>query len=185
MESHLRNLESRADRRERELRATVEDVKATAKLEYARLQAIHSQECREKDEELVRFQRDLELLVRSLRQWQDTAMNKNNNKVDNNNFNFISSNNNNIVDSNHNDNYTNDTYNDNNNHRNDNNNHMNDKKLSYNDKNKSENNNRNSNSFLSSGVDNFTEIPTGVNNKENFTKRNLHDTKNQKKFLRF
>ena len=216
MESHLRNLESRADRRERELRATVEDVKATAKLEYARLQAIHSQECREKDEELVRFQRDLELLVRSLRQWQDTAMNNNNNnnnnKVENNKFDFISSSNDNIDDNNHrndnnnhvndndshrndNNNHVNDDYshrndnsnhvNDNNSHRNDNSNHRNDNKLSYNDKNKSENNNRNSNSFLGSGVDNFTEIAGGVNNKENFTKRNLHNNKNQKKFLRF
>lgn len=73
LESHLRMLEGRADRRERELQATVDDVKSTSKIEYARLQAIHSQECREKDEQLVRFQGDLEHLVRALRQWQNAA----------------------------------------------------------------------------------------------------------------
>ena len=130
MESNLRNLESRADRRERELRATVDDVKATAKLEYARLQAIHSQECREKDEELVRFQRDLELLVRSLRKWQDTAMNNNNNKTNNNdNFNFIHTNSSGNVNDNNtanNGNYGN-------------NNNINDSRPYYNDKNNNEN----------------------------------------------
>jgi hypothetical protein len=73
MEAHLKAIESRADRRERELRAAVEDVKATSRIEMARLQAIHGQESAEKDEQLLRFQEDLERLVRSLRQWQAAA----------------------------------------------------------------------------------------------------------------
>jgi hypothetical protein len=73
MEAHLKGLESRADRRERELRAAVEDVKVTSRIEMARLQAIHEQESAEKDEQLLRFQEDLERLVRSLRQWQAAA----------------------------------------------------------------------------------------------------------------
>ena len=73
MEAHLKALESRADRREREFRTAVEDVKATSRIEMARLQAIHGQESAEKDEQLIRFQEDLERLVRSLRQWQAAA----------------------------------------------------------------------------------------------------------------
>ena len=73
MESHLRALESRADRRERELRAAVEHVTSTSKIESARLQAMHRQECAEKDEQLARFQGELERLVHALRQWQATA----------------------------------------------------------------------------------------------------------------
>lgn len=73
MESYLKQLEGRYDRRERELNNTVEDVKTNAKMERARMQAIHAQECREKDEQLVRFQGDLEQLVYALRQWQYAA----------------------------------------------------------------------------------------------------------------
>ena len=175
MESNLRNLESRADRRERELRATVDDVKATAKLEYARLQAIHSQECREKDEELVRFQRDLELLVRSLRKWQDTAMNNNNNRTNNNdNFNLIHTNSSGNVNDNNtanNGNYGN-------------NNNVNDSRPYYNDKNNNENNNRNSNSFLASGVNNFHEISGGANFNQSSNKWNLNSNENRNKFMR-
>lgn len=94
METHLRMLENRADRRERELSATVDDVRATSRIETARLQATHAQECREKDEQLVRFQGDLELLVRSLRQWQQAAMNNSNSNSQNNSNSNIYSNSN-------------------------------------------------------------------------------------------
>ena len=77
-------IEGRADRRERELQAAVDDVKSTSKIESARLQAIHSQELREKDEQLVRFQADLEQLVRSLRQWQLAALDSSKNPTSNN-----------------------------------------------------------------------------------------------------
>jgi hypothetical protein len=73
LESHLKALEGRADRRERELRAVVEDVKATSRLEHARLQALHVQQISDKDQQLARFQSDLERLVGALKQWQATA----------------------------------------------------------------------------------------------------------------
>ena len=76
LESHLKALEGRADRRERELRAVVEDVKATSRLEHARLQAMHVQEINDKDQQLARFQSDLERLVRALKQWQAAASTK-------------------------------------------------------------------------------------------------------------
>ena len=36
----------------------------------ARLRGMHEQECREKDEQLARFQEELQHLVMALRQWQ-------------------------------------------------------------------------------------------------------------------
>ena len=54
----------------------VEDVKATSRLENARLQALHVQQISEKDQQLARFQSDLERLVKALKQWQATAASK-------------------------------------------------------------------------------------------------------------
>ena len=71
MEAQLKLLEARANRREKELTVIVEDVKANSKLERIRLEALHQSECREKDEQLMHFQNDLEHLVRTLRQFQD------------------------------------------------------------------------------------------------------------------
>jgi hypothetical protein len=51
----------------------VEDVKATSRLEHARLQALHVQQISDKDQQLARFQSDLERLVGALKQWQATA----------------------------------------------------------------------------------------------------------------
>ena len=51
----------------------MEDVKATSRLEHARLQALHVQQISDKDQQLERFQCDLERLVGALKQWQATA----------------------------------------------------------------------------------------------------------------
>ena len=51
----------------------MEDVKATSRLEHARLQALHVQQISDKDQQLARFQSDLERLVGALKQWQATA----------------------------------------------------------------------------------------------------------------
>ena len=49
---------------------TDRQVKQSARMERSRMCALHASELREKDEQLVRFQGDLETLVYSLRQWQ-------------------------------------------------------------------------------------------------------------------
>ena len=43
MENQIRQLETRLQRRERELLAAIEDNKAAARLEYSRILAIHQQ----------------------------------------------------------------------------------------------------------------------------------------------
>ena len=48
-------------------------MKATSRLEHARLQALHVQQISDKDQQLARFQSDLERLVGALKQWQATA----------------------------------------------------------------------------------------------------------------
>ena len=67
------HLETRLQRREKELTQAAEDGRNASKLERARLEALHLQELREKDEQLVRFQQELEQLVYALRQWQLAA----------------------------------------------------------------------------------------------------------------
>ena len=76
LESHLKALEGRADRRERELRAVVEDMKATSRLEHARLQALHVQQINEKDNQIAQSQSDIDRLVRALKQLQAVAASK-------------------------------------------------------------------------------------------------------------
>ena len=76
MERHIKSLESRLGRRESELIGAIESSKTAAKLERARLDALHQTEIREKDEQLVRFQQELEQLVYCLRQWQMEAQSK-------------------------------------------------------------------------------------------------------------
>lgn len=46
----------------------MDESKAAAHMERLRLVALHEQELREKDEQLVRFQSELEILIGSLRQ---------------------------------------------------------------------------------------------------------------------
>jgi hypothetical protein len=76
MERHIKSLETRLGRRESELLGAIESSKTGAKLERARLDAMHQTEIREKDEQLVRFQQELEQLVYCLRQWQMEAKSK-------------------------------------------------------------------------------------------------------------
>lgn len=73
MESQIDALEVRLQRREKELLAAVDEAKAAAALERSRLEALHAQECREKDEQLVRFQQELVQLVTALRHWKQNA----------------------------------------------------------------------------------------------------------------
>jgi hypothetical protein len=74
MEQQLSALESRLERREKELMGAIEEGKVAARIETARLQSMHSQELRERDEQLLRFQREMEGLVYALRQWQHTGV---------------------------------------------------------------------------------------------------------------
>lgn len=67
MEGQLRAMEDRLRRRDAEVATAVEESRAAGRLERARLQALHEQELREKDEQLVHFQEELQLLVLSLR----------------------------------------------------------------------------------------------------------------------
>lgn len=69
LESQLRHVEERLQRREKDLMAAIEDGKATATLEQSRMLALHAQELHEKDEQLRRFQEDLQQLVQALRVW--------------------------------------------------------------------------------------------------------------------
>ena len=70
MENQILHLDSRLQRREKELMSAIDEGKIAAKMELGRLQAIHMQELREKDEQLVRFQVELESLVSSLKNVQ-------------------------------------------------------------------------------------------------------------------
>ena len=76
MEKHVNMLEKRLGRRESELISAIEETKTASKMERARLEALHQYEIREKDEQLVRFQQELEQLVYCLRQWQMEAQSK-------------------------------------------------------------------------------------------------------------
>jgi hypothetical protein len=67
LESQLGQLEGRLERRERELLAAVEEGRSAARVERARLESLHAQELREKDEQLLRFKTELESLVTDLR----------------------------------------------------------------------------------------------------------------------
>ena len=70
LETQVAHLELRLARREQELMSAIEEGRSNSKIERARLEAIHRQELREKDEQLVKFQSELEQLVYALRQWQ-------------------------------------------------------------------------------------------------------------------
>jgi len=72
-ETQIGSLEKRLVRREKELQVAIDEGKSASKLERARLESIHREELREKDEQLVKFQGELEQLVYALRQWQLTA----------------------------------------------------------------------------------------------------------------
>jgi hypothetical protein len=76
MERSIKALEKRLMRRESELLGAIDQSKTAGKMERARLEAIHAAEIREKDEQLVRFQQELEQLVYCLRQWQMEAQSK-------------------------------------------------------------------------------------------------------------
>jgi hypothetical protein len=69
MESQIASLESRLSRRSGDMAALVEETKAAARMERARLVALHAAELREKDEQLVRFRGELETLVTALRSY--------------------------------------------------------------------------------------------------------------------
>jgi len=70
LETQVAHLELRLARREQELMSAIDEGRSNSKIERARLEAIHRQELREKDEQLVKFQSELEQLVYALRQWQ-------------------------------------------------------------------------------------------------------------------
>ena len=72
-ETQIGSLEKRLIRREKELQVAIDEGKSASKLERARLESIHREELREKDEQLVKFQAELEQLVYALRQWQLAA----------------------------------------------------------------------------------------------------------------
>lgn len=74
MEQQLSALEARLVRREKELMGAMEEGKVAARIEAARLQSMHAQELRERDEQLLRFQREMEGLVQALRQWQHSGV---------------------------------------------------------------------------------------------------------------
>ena len=69
LESQVNRLEEKILRREKELQGMLDEAKAAAKLELSRLKSIHSQELVEKDQQLARFQRELEELVGALRRY--------------------------------------------------------------------------------------------------------------------
>ena len=63
MESQLNMVEQRLQRREKELISQIDESKINSKLERSRLIAQHEQELLEKDEQLLRFQYEMEYLV--------------------------------------------------------------------------------------------------------------------------
>lgn len=63
-------LEQRLKRRDHELSAALEEGRSHSKMELARLHAIHEQELREKDEQLLKFQNQLEELVGAIRHFK-------------------------------------------------------------------------------------------------------------------
>lgn len=67
MEGHLNSLETKLARRDKELQHTLEEGKKSIQLERIRLQAFHEQELREKDDQLKRFQIELEELISAMR----------------------------------------------------------------------------------------------------------------------
>jgi peptidoglycan hydrolase CwlO-like protein len=67
MENQVVTIETRFLRRERELEALVEETRASNKVERARLAALHAQDLHEKDEQLLRFKSELEVLVAALK----------------------------------------------------------------------------------------------------------------------
>lgn len=68
-------------RREKELMGAVEEAKTAAALERSRLEAIHAQESREKDDQLVHFQQELVQLVSALRHWKERATDVESNNI--------------------------------------------------------------------------------------------------------
>jgi hypothetical protein len=70
MESQLNQLDGRLKRREKELLSQIDDARTNHKLERARALAQHQQELLEKDEQLLKFQTELEFLVRCFQQQQ-------------------------------------------------------------------------------------------------------------------
>lgn len=66
MENKISDIEGRLKRREEELIHALEESKIIANMERMRLQSIHEQELREKDEQLLNFQRELEQLLSPL-----------------------------------------------------------------------------------------------------------------------
>lgn len=63
----MEQLESRMVRREKELQAAVEEGKVASKVERARLESLHKQELREKDEQIIQFRLQLEGLIDEFR----------------------------------------------------------------------------------------------------------------------
>ena len=71
METQLSTLESRLQRREKELMSVIDEGKIASKMELTRMQSLYNQELKDKDDQLVRFQNELELLVSQIRLWQN------------------------------------------------------------------------------------------------------------------
>ena len=67
MEAQLNMVEQRLQRREKELISQIDESKINSKLERSRLIAQHDQELMEKDEQLLRFQNEMEYLVQMFR----------------------------------------------------------------------------------------------------------------------
>jgi hypothetical protein len=67
MEAHINDVESRLQRREIELTTQLDNARMDIKLERGRMKAQHDAELLEKDEQLLRFQTELEHLVQLFR----------------------------------------------------------------------------------------------------------------------
>lgn len=67
MESHINSLESRLRQRELELERAIEECKASNHLDKMRLKSIYEQELREKDDQLLQFKQELEMLLNELK----------------------------------------------------------------------------------------------------------------------
>ena len=63
MESHIADVEGRMRRREHEITSQLEEHRVNARLDRNRLVSQHDAELLEKDEQLLRFQNELERLV--------------------------------------------------------------------------------------------------------------------------
>lgn len=73
MEAHIADVEARMRRRESEITSQLEEHRVNSRLDRSRLIAQHDAELLEKDEQLLRFQNELERLVTLFRDQQSRS----------------------------------------------------------------------------------------------------------------